>query len=220
MDQFATIKSIQSQMEKLYPISEPASGTPPPPLSPGFLFRPMHGHTMTVAGTTATAPDDLRAFCGGTPEIRLFGPSLVAFGIGVRFELGGHTSPWWTVHFAWIKDPRRSQPLDLGGARSVHLLPASATQLDIVLAISGAEVARRKLLLDRHFAMRLNDRVSMATDANLGRGALETAMDILGRTRPADSFDVRFEDRGTGVDREAPSTPALASTPEEVNRGV
>jgi hypothetical protein len=157
IDQFEIAQSIQAQTAKLYPTSPPGPDAAPGPIKVGFHFDPRNGHTLNLAVETLEAAD-LEALRHGGPELRLYGPSLAAFGVAVRFALGGHVTPWFVASYAWRSDSDRRQPIYID-PRASHLLPDAACDMSVSLVINGFRVAQRDLVLERHFAMRLNARI-------------------------------------------------------------
>jgi hypothetical protein len=205
MDRSAAVISIQQQVNKLYAISEPEAGTPPPSGSEGFFFNPRLGHRLIIEATIA--PADHGTIKGGWAEARLAGDSPLSFLIALRFRDQNHVTCWFKVPYSWHTDRGKHRPL---AVQDAALLPTAARKLAVIFKANGETVLERSLLLDPLTALRINTLADASMNANYRPGWPERQAAILAKTAIAPTPDPRSETAGYAIDLAPPPAPEEA----------
>jgi hypothetical protein len=128
-----------------------------PPTAPGLYWRPRTGHLLVVEAENRAA-----LAVAGRAELKLFGSSHLAFGLGARFyDPAGNPSAWTSSMYIWRLDPGHWR---VPTVEDVRLLLDSERIIDIVAA--GDTPIARSAALPSDFVMYLRARVGGSAAMN------------------------------------------------------
>jgi len=145
-----------------------------------FNFGPDTEHRF-VAFRSRITDTELDPWLGtGGVELGIYADSLLAFGLGLRWER--HRDIGYLVNYSFYEDASQP-PLPLV-IREPRIFPAQRLRLQLVDAGAGLLVCERVVVIPPAFGYRLNERVALSWNTNNGRGWFDTLNEIFHRNFP------------------------------------